>query len=85
MDAPDARPGDVDVRCVGGELYGYGYVCPGCGARDYLTLGPPPAPTEGWTVTGGDALRPEGVTLAPSVLHACGWHGWLRAGVWEPA
>lgn len=83
VNAPDAAPGDVEVRTINGELYGYAYRCPGCGEADYLALAP--SDPDGWRVTAGDALRPESVSLSPSILHRpCGWHGYLTSGVLSP-
>lgn len=53
--------------------------CAGCGLESYLPLDPP----HGWKLEQENPL-----TLSPSVFHTkerggCGWHGWLRHGVWE--
>lgn len=81
--APDAAPGDVEPRVLGGELYGYAYRCAGCGEADYLALAP--STDDGWRVTAGDPAHPEGVSLSPSILHRpCGWHGHLTNGVFAP-
>lgn len=81
--APDAAPGDVEVRAIDGELYGYAYCCPGCGSADYLALAP--STPDGWRVTAGDPARPATVSLAPSILHRpCGWHGYLHHGEFTP-
>lgn len=88
IDAPDVAPGDVEVRIIDGVVWGYAFACPGCGGRSYLALGDlDPGPR--WSVTAGDAARPETVSLSPSILDAagrggCGWHGYLRAGRLEP-
>jgi hypothetical protein len=88
IDAPDVAPGDVEVRILDGVLYGYAYACPGCGVRDWLAIDGE-NPQIGWTVTAGDAARPETVSLSPSILHSaprggCGWHGYLTAGRFQP-
>lgn len=52
--------------------------CPGCGQ-----LG---APAEGqsWRATAGSWDEIEKLSLEPSILkHCCGWHGYLRNGVFE--
>lgn len=60
--------------------------CPGCGRRSMLPL------VAGhrcrWTVTAGDVRDLASLTLSPSIFHrvedgGCGWHGWLRGGVFE--
>lgn len=57
--------------------------CPGCGEASALPL----YPWEGrsrWQHWEFDGNR-ERPTLSPSVHHAdgCGWHGYLRNGVWR--
>ena len=75
----ESKPGRV---CFVGEG-GLGINCPGCGHESYL-------PFEGATSTtkhgpswewNGDKVQP---TLSPSVhsTGCCGWHGWLRKGIW---
>ena len=88
INAPDAAPGDVEVRAIDGVVWGYAFACPGCGGRSYLAVGDlDPGPR--WSVTAGDIARPETVTLSPSILDTverggCGWHGYLRGGRFEP-
>lgn len=80
IDDPDAVRGSVEVRSLGGVLYGYAYSCPGCNERDWLELG-----DGGWRVVSGDPKLPKTVSLVPSVLHrGCGWHGYLTGGRWVP-
>ena len=88
IDAPDVPPGSVEVRAMGGRVYGYGYTCPGCGSRSWLAIGTE-EPHPRWSVTAGDAARPDTVTLSPSIFHTaerggCGWHGYLTDGVLRP-
>ena len=88
IDAPDVAPGSIEPRAIEGTVTGYAYACPGCAARDWLPLGPD-NPQPRWDVTAGDPAQPATVTLSPSILHAverggCGWHGYLRAGRFEP-
>jgi hypothetical protein len=88
IDADGAQPGDVEALAIDGTVWGYGFACPGCGSKSFLALGGE-NPEPRWTVTAGDAAQPAGVTLSPSVFHTaarggCGWHGWLRAGVFVP-
>lgn len=88
IDAPDVLPGDVEVRSFEGAVAGYGYACAGCGSRSWLAIGTD-NPHPRWSVTAGDAAKLDTVTLSPSILHAadrggCGWHGYLRNGVFEP-
>lgn len=85
IDAEGLAPGSVEVRGTSTVVYGYGFTCPGCGARNWLALSED-QPHPRWRVTGGDAATPTGVTVEPSIFHTkerggCGWHGYLRAGV----
>lgn len=72
---------------LSGEARSYLFACPGCRRPGTVSFGV----VSGWRVESGDALHPEGVTLSPSILHddsahggQCGWHGYLRNGVFEP-
>lgn len=86
--APDLRPGAIEVCARDGVVWGYGYVCPGCGSHSWLALSDDnPGPR--WTVAAGDATNPTTVSLLPSILHSverggCGWHGYLTDGVLHP-
>lgn len=76
--APDAQPGDIELRTMNGQVGGYAYRCPGCGQEDWLNVDDG---THGWTQTG----HTDAPTLWPSILHRpCGWHGYLTAGVFAP-
>ena len=84
------EPGDVRLMVdePGGATTAYGFGCPGCGSTCILHLGTGPE-NHTWQVTAGDASKPEGVTLSPSILHTpqhggCGWHGYLKGGVFVP-
>jgi len=52
--------------------------CPGCGKSGVINVDGAFKPT--WTLSG----EPDAPTLNPSVnrVGCCGWHGWLRNGVW---
>lgn len=85
IDAEGVEPGSVEVVGARHGTSGYAFTCPGCGSRSYLAIGPEnPGPR--WTVTAGDAARPETVTLSPSILErgGCGWHRYLREGAFVP-
>jgi hypothetical protein len=76
--APGGQPGDIEFRAPNGEPMGFAYRCPGCGAQDWLDVGPL---FSGWTWD-GNADAP---TLRPSILHRpCNWHGYLTAGEFAP-
>lgn len=56
--------------------------CPGCGRLAQMRVGnPKPADSPSWLMTGNLPL----ITLQPSVncVGCCGWHGYLRNGVYE--
>lgn len=82
IDAPEAGPG---CMMLNSRHSGYLFACPGCAMHLSLPVSGPQA----WTVTAGDVAKPETLTLAPSILHpvngnGCGWHGYLRQGVFAP-
>ena len=88
IDTEGAQPGDVEVRALDGVVWGYGYACAGCGSRSWLAL-TDDNPGPRWTVAAGDVAQPGTVTLSPSIFHTverggCGWHGYLRDGVFAP-
>lgn len=57
--------------------------CVGCGQESYLPLIPSgDNPAHCWNL-----LLENPLTIQPSVFHnngTCGWHGWLKNGVWVP-
>lgn len=58
--------------------------CPGCGHVSGMAVGNPKPPNENgatWLMTG----VPPAITLSPSIncVGCCGWHGWLRDGVFH--
>ena len=76
---PGATFADQD-RIYGGSLI---FACPGCGRIGSIRVGSPKPPSPGWEIQAGDQLRPETLTLSPSIhcVGCCGWHGYLRSGV----
>lgn len=82
-----AEPGECAIfdvhdpeRCV---LH---HACPGCGRFGGIRVGFTAKPsTPGWLLTGGDKTDPRTWTLSPSIncVGCCGWHGYLRNGVFE--
>lgn len=92
IDAADVGPGSLTpINAREGETTTPGYLitCPGCGSQSGLYLHPPDAHVPRWTVTAGDPMRAEGLTLSPSIHHTttqggCGWHGYLTRGVFTP-
>ena len=78
--AGDGEPGCMMALNPSGFLM----ACPGCAMQLHLPVGGP-----GWSLVSGDPKRGEGLTLSPSIHHpvngnGCGWHGYLRNGVFAP-
>lgn len=72
-------PGAYEIRQAG-KSTGMAFVCPcGCGQEDYIPLDPGRSESWEWD---GNREKP---TLSPSLqrMGGCGWHGFLRAGVFE--
>ncbi len=62
------------------------FACPGCGQLGGINCGhPKPAQGPSWDIVGGKPEDPASLTLVPSILcqSCCGWHGYLRGGVFE--
>lgn len=78
-------PGDM-VRTTNqdGSLYGFLIACPGCGQYGGIALGDKDNPARNWRVTAGGPEDVTTLSVEPSILiHCCGWHGYLRNGVFE--
>src|SRR5262249_35745726 len=77
---PDATAGKV-----GGEDR-IMFTCPGCGQWGGVRVGhPKSSPSPSWDIVSGDPADATTLTLAPSIhcVGCCGWHGYLRNGVFE--
>jgi hypothetical protein len=62
----------------GGHIAGVAFDCPGCGSDNYV---PVDAGERGWQWDGNE----QAPTLTPSLgQRCCTWHGYLRAGKFEP-
>jgi hypothetical protein len=59
-----------------GEITGIINKCAGCGAMQPINLDPA-AGRPLWTL---ECINP--ITIMPSIIHVCGWHGWLKNGEW---
>lgn len=62
----------------------YVFACPGCGRFSGITVGhPKPAESPSWDVAAGSLDDVTSLTLMPSIncVGCCGWHGYLRGGV----
>ena len=71
---PPIGPGDVATMM---------FICPcGCGARCVITVGNGATPKHvrpSWKWNGSTSV----ITLEPSLIQPCDWHGFLRDGYWE--
>jgi hypothetical protein len=86
-DWPDyALPGQAEIICVKPDGCVLLNACPGCGQVSGMKIGfrtKPDAP--GWLLTVGDPDDAMTWTVIPSIncVGCCGWHGYLRAGVFS--
>lgn len=79
---PDLAPGMAEwIEDNDGVAVQLAFICP-CGCSRVLTV-----PVylgdvgRGWRWIGGREFP----TLTPSIKTACGWHGWLRNGIFRAA
>lgn len=62
------------------------FACPGCGRMGAIrATHPKDVNGPSWDITAGSLLEPEALTLSPSIncVGCCGWHGYLKNGVFE--
>lgn len=62
------------------------FACPGCGRFGAISAeNPKPADSPSWKIESGTLDDVTSLTLSPSIhcVGCCGWHGWLRSGVFE--
>lgn len=68
-----------------GSFYGFMIACPGCGRNSAMRVGEQkPALSPSWQASGNiDDVTT--LTLTPSIncVGCCGWHGWLKNGVFQ--
>jgi Family of unknown function (DUF6527) len=60
------------------------FACPGCGGFGSITCGiDKPEPRPSWKIESGTLLDPTTLTLSPSIncVGCCGWHGYLKNGI----
>ncbi len=63
-----------------------GFTCPGCGQFGSVRAASiKPAEGPSWKIETGSLDDPTTLTLSPSIncVGCCGWHGYLRNGVFE--
>lgn len=76
-------PGGCFHHTPGRLLFG----CPGCGRFGSIVVSSPKNPiSPSWDLVSGNLDDPKSLTIAPSIncVGCCGWHGYLRNGVFEP-
>lgn len=87
---PGSRtPGAFKFYTMSGHVGMAGIIfrCAGCGEVSTVSFARRARPLQAPWTWDGNRKAP---TLTPSIIHAperggCGWHGFLRAGRWEPA
>lgn len=60
------------------------FACPGCGRMGSIrATHPKDVNGPSWDIVSGRLIEPATLTLHPSIncVGCCGWHGWLRDGV----
>jgi hypothetical protein len=87
-DGIDAQPGDCQKRepYRGDLAERLMFACPGCARWGSIVCGhPKPAKGPSWDIVSGSLDDPATLTLATSIhcVGCCGWHGYLRNGVFE--
>ena len=63
------------------------FCCPGCGQFGSIPCSSPKSTDRpSWEIKSGTLADPRTLTLAPSIhcVGCCGWHGYLRDGVFVP-
>lgn len=92
-DDPTIQPGEYCYATPGkGRRLDQGdhllFACPGCGRSGAIRAAHPKPPNGNgatWDITGGSLDDITTLTLTPSIncVGCCGWHGYLRNGVFE--
>jgi hypothetical protein len=62
------------------------HACPGCGRMGAIKADhPKPSPSPSWDIVAGSLDDVTTLTLSPSIhcKGCCGWHGYLKNGVFE--
>ncbi len=81
----DAEPGDMlPMTNESAEIIGFNIACPGCGKWGCISFVAFDHFTNPWRVTGGSTADVRSLSVMNSILnHCCGWHGYLKNGVFE--
>lgn len=76
-------PGDMlRTNNPDGSLCGFLIACPGCGQWGGINLFCKDRPQSNWTVMAGSPDDVTTLSVHPSILiSCCGWHGFLKNGV----
>lgn len=82
---PFDTPGRATTVCDDDGSFFLIHACPGCGRVAALPCNQPPGCSPNWDAA-GDPSDPATLTLTPSIncVGCCGWHGYLRDGVFAP-
>lgn len=82
----DAEPGWMMPTTMGdeGKTTGFTIACPGCGVWGAMSFVAYDGFTNPWRVTGGSVEDVTTLSVMNSLLmHCCGWHGFLKNGIFE--
>lgn len=82
LDHPDYYEPGASQHLYPGHL---AFACPGCGRVGAILAGEQkPVPSPSWKIESGILDDPTTLTLSPSIncVGCCGWHGYLRNGVY---
>lgn len=85
-DSGYAAPGAVFVDTENTYKDHLLFACPGCGKMGSIrATHPKDQGGRSWDIVAGKLTEPEGLTLSPSIhcVGCCGWHGWLKAGIFK--
>jgi len=60
------------------------FACPGCGQLLIIPIGQAISDPRHWDIIEGSGLDPTSLSLMPSIANSCcGWHGYLKEGVFK--
>ena len=79
-----ATPGEVFVDAEAVYKDHLLFACPGCGRMGSIrATHPKDVNSPSWDIISGKLVEPDTLTLSPSIncVGCCGWHGYLRDGV----
>jgi hypothetical protein len=89
FDADGGAPGGLDGHppgtCQQTQKNRLMFTCPGCGQWGGVQAFHGEKKPEGWQIVAGELGDATTLTLSPSIhcISCCGWHGYLKNGVFE--